>query len=245
MLVFDAPRVNSVLWVEVWVDSPGSQGCYIYRCPDDLPLQVGDILAVPFGTQVVGAVAVRILENLPEDLDPGRVRPIEEVIDRGILPPEFWSLLQRVADYYLTPFIQVLRTVLPPGLLTRSQRRIRLISTPVTPLRYESATTILTRLQSSKNDLAWSFLRQRIPDAEAGLRELLKLQLVESYWHHPSHPPAQTATGGGLAPGSAPGTDSTATRGGLGVETVGGRGTADGISGAIRYKSSNDSNPGT
>jgi primosomal protein N' (replication factor Y) len=38
----------------------------------------------------------------------------------------YWQLLETVSQYYQTPLIQVIRAALPPGLLGRSQRRVRL-----------------------------------------------------------------------------------------------------------------------
>ncbi|MFQ3614133.1 MAG: primosomal protein N', partial [Cyanobacteriota bacterium] len=116
-------------WLEVWVDHPHLGGCFTYRVPQEWDPQPGDVLSVPFGQQMAGAVALGWRSDLPEGVDPQSIREIEAVVAKGILPSEFWPLLQQVADYYLTPLAQVVRTVLPPGVLNRSQRRIRLLAT--------------------------------------------------------------------------------------------------------------------
>jgi primosomal protein N' len=55
-----------------------------------------------------------------------QVKPVAAVISPGVFSPSYWQLLEAVADYYQTPLMQVIRTALPPGLLARSQRRVRL-----------------------------------------------------------------------------------------------------------------------
>ncbi|KST66995.1 primosomal protein N' [Mastigocoleus testarum] len=114
-------------WVEVLVDCPGAMGIFTYRLPSHLQVKAGDILSVPFGTQIVGGIAVRLLFMPNIDLPKEKIRNIEDIVSVGFFPKFYWQLLNRVAAYYYTPLIQVIRVSLPPGLLGRSQRRIRLI----------------------------------------------------------------------------------------------------------------------
>ncbi|MBW4522350.1 MAG: primosomal protein N' [Scytolyngbya sp. HA4215-MV1] len=113
-------------WVEVLVDCPGAPGVFTYQLPPQISVQVGDILTVPFGSQQVGAIALCLLKTLPAHIDLVQVKPIHEVVSRSFFPANYWTLLQKVAHYYYTPLMQVVRAALPPGLLSRSQRRIRL-----------------------------------------------------------------------------------------------------------------------
>jgi primosomal protein N' (replication factor Y) len=177
-------------WVEVLVDCPGVQGLYTYRCIPGITIHPGDILSVPFGHQQIGAIAIRLLADLPDDLDPSTVKPVEEVVSSGFFAPHYWALLHRVASYYCTPLIQVVRTAMPPGLLGRSQRRIRL--SPNAPLQvntvlYPAALQILEYLQAKKQgDYTWSFLQRKIRGARQGLQELLQRGWVESYLEPPT-----------------------------------------------------------
>jgi len=175
-------------WVEVLVDCPGAVESYVYRIPPELSVEPGDILSVPFGSQQMGALALRRLMQLPADLDANQVRAVEEVVGRGFFPTGYWSLLQRVADYYCAPLMQVVRTALPPGLLRRSQRRIRLTLPPDAPLTTQTsiAQQIVALLQSSPTtDYTWHYLQRQVPRARQGLRELLTLGWVESYLEPP------------------------------------------------------------
>ncbi|MEB3826668.1 primosomal protein N' [Phormidium sp. CCY1219] len=183
-------------WLEVLVDSPATQGLFTYRVPPELEVQPGDILNVPFGKQHLGAIAIRYVAQLPAELTKDKVKDVEEIVVAGFFSPHYWQLLERVADYYYTPLIQVIKTALPPGLLARSQRRIRLsgerppeaesfLSTP--------ARQILDLLRGSKSgDYTVKYIRRQVRRADAGLRELSKRGWVESYLESPKAPRAKT-----------------------------------------------------
>jgi primosomal protein N' (replication factor Y) len=176
-------------WVEVLVDCPGTQGLYTYRVPSDLVLHPGDILSVPFGSQQVGAIAIRFLDRLPPELDAGSVRLVEEVVSRGFFPQTYWALLQRVAAYYCAPLMQVIRTALPPGLLGRSQRRIRLNAAHAANANslQPPAQRLLEILQTQKQgDYSWHYLQRQVRGAHRGLRDLIQQGWVESYLEPPT-----------------------------------------------------------
>ena len=174
-------------WIEVLVDCPGAQGLYTYGLPADLTIQAGDILSVPFGAQQVGAVAIRLLAERP-DSAPASIRPISEVVSRAFFPAGYWNLLDRVALYYRSSLMQVIRVALPPGLLGRSQRRIRLTTLAQNELGiHPAAQQILALLQAQKQgDYSWQHLQRQVRNAAAGLRELLRLGWVESYLATPT-----------------------------------------------------------
>jgi primosomal protein N' (replication factor Y) len=177
-------------WVEVLVDCPGTQGLYTYQVPDDLKVQPGDVVAVPFGTQQMGGIAIRLLHQ-PPDLETGSIRSIAEVVSQNFFPSEYWALLNQVADYYCTPLMQVIRVALPPGLLGRSQRRIRLkpeaIPAEADLFLQPIARRILELLQQQKQgDYAWQYLQRQVRGADRGLRDLLRRGWVESYLESPA-----------------------------------------------------------
>lgn len=180
-------------WVEVLVDCPGAQGLFTYQLPPSLPVQVGDILSVPFGAQQVGAIALRLLSQLAAGLEPDKLRPVEAVIARGFFPVGYWPLLERVAQYYHTPLIQVMRVALPPGLLQRSQRRVRLNPQTISPEATASlgvtARQVLALLQASATgDYTWGYLQQKVAGMQGGLRELQRQGWVETYLKPPTPP---------------------------------------------------------
>lgn len=183
-------------WISVLVDVPGTEEkLYTYRIPAGLKVAPGDILSVPFGSQQVGAIAIKFLDKLPADLAATQVKNVEDVVVRSFFPRSYWQLLEQVAAYYYTPLIQVIRTAMPPGLLARSQRRIRLrgeIPPGADIFLSAAGRQILNLLQTAKTgDYTWQYIRRQVPKATSGLRELLNRGWVESYLEPPKPPRAQ------------------------------------------------------
>ncbi|MCC5606744.1 primosomal protein N' [Nostoc sp. CHAB 5834] len=186
-------------WVEVLVDCPGSTGLFTYRLPAQLEIKPGDILSVPFGAQQLGAIAIRLLAQPNVDLPPEKIREVEDIVSVGFFPSAYWELLNRVAAYYYTPLIQVIRVALPPGLLGRSQRRIRLVggrgtrgssyllaSPDPSAFLTPTARQVWELLQGQPaGDYSFIYLQQKVKSAYRGIRELLRFGLVESYLEPP------------------------------------------------------------
>ena len=182
--------IISPQWIEVLVDCPGTQGLYTYQIPPHLTVKPGDILSVPFGTQMVGGIAIQTLETLPAHLDQRQIKLVDEVITAGFFPKTYWQLLNKVAEYYCTELITVIRGALPPGLLGRSQRRIRLIPETIPPgadlFCSSIATRILRLLQSQKEgNYSVKYLQRQVRGANRGIRELSKRGWIESYLEPP------------------------------------------------------------
>lgn len=193
-------------WIEVFVDCPGAQGLFTYRLPATRVVQPGDILSVPFGLQQVGAIAVRCLTHPPAGLEPAKIRDVDDTIQAGFFSATYWHLLHRIADYYCTSLMQVVRVALPPGLLARSQRRIRLVSprpvadtlgtiepspTRAPPLDRSAhslaAQQLLALLHASKTgDYSWQYLQRQVQGARQGLQELVQQGLAEQYLEPPA-----------------------------------------------------------
>jgi len=190
-LVLAEPRSNYQLqspklpYIEVLVDCPGAEGLYTYQLPKHLSVQPGDILSVPFGKQVMGGIAVREVEQPPASIAINNIREVESVIAAGFFPKYYWNLLLKVAEYYCTEIMTVLRVALPPGILRRSQRRLRLLpNIPPGSASFLSvhAQQVLDILQSQKDgDYSAQYLQRQFQKASLGIRELLRRGLVESY----------------------------------------------------------------
>ncbi|GAB4239312.1 MAG: primosomal protein N' [Stanieria sp.] len=181
---------NQPQWVEVLVDCPGIQGLYTYSLPSDLIVNPGDILSVPFGAQIIGGIAIRLCHSPPVDLELSRIRPVEDVITSGFFPQSYWQLLQQVAQYYCSDLMSVIRVALPPGLLGRSQRRIRLKPESIPPgaetFCSVVARQILQLLQNqAEGDYSVNYLKNQVKGAIRGIRELSKRGWIESYLEPP------------------------------------------------------------
>lgn len=181
---------SSEQWLEILVDCPGIQDLYTYRLPEDLTVQPGDIVSVPFGAQTVGGIAIRWVKSLPADLDRDRIKAVKDVITAGFFPKDYWQLLNRVADYYCTDLMAVIKAALPPGLLGRSQRRLRLKKDAI-PEGAETfcsvpARQILHLLKTQKDgDYSDRYLQRQIRNANRGIKELIKRGWIESYLEPP------------------------------------------------------------
>ncbi|MEA5593852.1 primosomal protein N' [Rivularia sp. UHCC 0363] len=182
------PRMTPKQWVEVLVDCPGMTGLLTYGLPEQLEVKPGDILSVPLNTQTVGGIAIRKLTKPPQNIPIEKIRNIEDVVSAGFFPHSYWQLLNQVAAYYYTPLIKVIRVALPPGLLGKSQRRIRLISNQNTFISSLSpaARKILDLLQAQPaGDYSFIYLQRQVRNAYRGIRELRRLGLIETYLEAP------------------------------------------------------------
>ena len=204
------PTLETV-WADVLVDCPGGADrafdTYIYRVPSELVVSSGDIVEIPFGSQQIGGIVIRTLKCLPNHVSADAIKPIESIINNTFFNKRYWQLLIRVEDYYQTPLIRIVRAALPPGLLSRSQRRVRLCQSisfdtvklaDYLPQLSQSALLLIETLNSSATkDYSWQYLKQKIKapkqtgTAAAALKQLLRLGWIESYLVTPQSPKPQ------------------------------------------------------
>ncbi|MGF1493884.1 MAG: primosomal protein N' [Microcoleaceae cyanobacterium] len=203
-------------FVEVLVDVPiqtdqqSGQKLFTYQVPEGLQVQPGDILSVPFGQQQLGAVAIRLLTQAPNQLVLEKIKTVEAILYSGFFPATYPALLQRIADYYQTPLVQVIRAALPSGLLRGSQRRVRLCSEliPLGANEFLNAHTqkMLALLQSVKTgDCSWQTLKKKMGSeqtARRAERDLLKRGWIAVYLEPPKRPKAKLNTMVALAASS-------------------------------------------
>ena len=183
-------QLNSPQWIEVLVDSPGAQGLYTYSVDHKLNVKPGDIVSVPFGMKLTGGIVIHLLNVPPQNLAISRIRPIEGIITSGFFSDIYWQLLTKIADYYYTDLISVIKVALPPGLLRRSQRRVKL-NPEIIPPGAETfcsliAGKILQLLQSQKDgNYSVNYLRNQVKSASRGIQELSKRGWIEIYLEPP------------------------------------------------------------
>lgn len=202
------PQSGSV-WVNVLVDYGGQPAAYTYAVPAHLDVQVGDILTVPFRHQSIGAIALSLCTTPPANLVPDQIRAVEGIVEQRFFAPAYWALLQRVADHYQVPLMQVLKTALPPGMLAKSQRRLRLRRDRIPQTLPHSlapgVTTLLNDLQrSATGDYTWPYLQKR-GHSYRTMQQLIQLGWAESYLAPPQPPRAKqrqavTLVGGDTLP---------------------------------------------
>ncbi|MEA5419937.1 primosomal protein N' [Spirulina sp. CCNP1310] len=198
-------------------DQPNLQQLFTYIVPPELDLQVGDVVQVPFNTRQLTGIIVQGLTMAPTHIEAERLKPVGDRIATGLISPQYWELLNRVADYYHAPLMLVIRTAFPPGLLGKSQRRIRLIPdclSPKDPCPSEAdpsetespcpseveapdlpeaslppiAQSVLDLLRKSpKGDYTAKYIHQKITNAAIGIAYLIAQGWVESYLQPPRY----------------------------------------------------------
>jgi primosomal protein N' (replication factor Y) (superfamily II helicase) len=171
-------------WIEVLVNLPELKKLYTYRIPPDLSIELGDIVSVPFGSQILGGIAIRYVERLPEDLNANDIKEVENTIASNFFTDSYWQLLERVAEYYLTDLVTVVNAALPPGLLENSQRRICLDKYTI-PKRFAIVRKLLTFVKyKDKLSLVLAFTYclykpQIIPNGYSNFCNSVERQILE------------------------------------------------------------------
>jgi len=176
-------------WVDVLVDVPGTQEVFTYQA---IPgVAVGDVVQVPWRQRSVVGIVLGRVAALPEGVTPEQVKPIAALVHAQPFPPDYWPLLQKVADYYQTSLVQVLRLALPPGVFRRSQTRIKVTATTAPPYLSAPAQKLWDVLQSGSGDYSRRYLEQKVPGAQAALRELARYGVITTYCYFPGAPQVQ------------------------------------------------------
>ncbi len=165
-------------FVQVLVDCVGIEEPLTYAVPADVAVQVGDILHVPLKNRTVAAIALECMDSC----EIAEIKPVLEVVGRGLFSPTYWSLLKQTAQYYGTPLVQTLRCALPPQVLQRSPYRHELIACPFPLSRLSPAGLQVWQLFQAHGDISHRYLQQRVKGlARAGLKELRALGCIRTY----------------------------------------------------------------
>ena len=196
MELFDLASIKRDRYVSVIVDCIGIEDLLTYRIPEDIEVQVGDVLSVPLGNRQVGAIALQISDT--STITDTEIKSISLVISSGIFPKTYWEMLVRTADYYRTPLMQTVKTALPPKLLDQSHYRIKINPNLTVPDNLEihkipkSAQVVWEFLQEHRNNpkgISRRYISQKLGrSASSGLKELNKLAWIETYLELPNRP---------------------------------------------------------
>ncbi|OIP78011.1 MAG: primosomal protein N' [Oscillatoriales cyanobacterium CG2_30_44_21] len=194
MELFDLASIKGDRYVSVIVDCIGIEDLLTYHIPEDIEIQVGDVLSVPLGNRQVGAIALQISDT--STITDVKIKSVSSIISSGIFPKTYWKMLVRTAEYYRTPLMQTVKTALPPKLLDQSHYRIK-ISTAIVDavpqqLLSKSAQMVWEFLQEHQNNpkgISRRYIYQKLGRyASSGLKELHKLALIETSLELPNRP---------------------------------------------------------
>lgn len=99
-------------------------GPLTYEIPDAwVPLAAPGVRArVLIGRRRLTGLILQVHENQPEDIN---LRPIEEILDREpVVPDDLLELARFIADYYMAPIGEVVRSMLPSDLPPWGDRKV-------------------------------------------------------------------------------------------------------------------------
>jgi len=113
--------------VEVAVGLPVSK-TFHYRIPEKMKdtLQIGMRVLVPFKGRKVTGFAIDLLDQPPKGVEE-KMREVEDLLDEvPLIDPKMLRFHRWIADYYIYPLGEVIKTGLPPGLQLKSELVLRL-----------------------------------------------------------------------------------------------------------------------
>jgi primosomal protein N' (replication factor Y) len=100
-------------YAEVSVNSPaGERQLFSYSIPDNLALQPGHAVWVPFGSRILQGIVVELSEFPSVE----SVRPVDSLIQpEPLLSRTQLELARWISEYYLSPLFAAIALFLPPG----------------------------------------------------------------------------------------------------------------------------------
>src|SRR4030042_4714090 len=116
------------LYAEVAIALPVEKPLH-YAIPVQLrPIcEVGKRVLVPFGKRRVTGYLLATCSSLPPDCTDKEIKEIIDCLDEApLFDAEMLRFLHWVADYYLAPLGQVIKTALPPGINWESSYHVSL-----------------------------------------------------------------------------------------------------------------------
>lgn len=156
-----------------------------YLVPEKLAgrVRVGSRVTVPLQRQRVPAVVIEFLAESPHS---GRLKEIAGMVGtKPMFTENLLRLARWIADYYLVPYHQVLRTMLPQAVRARPETfltdsRVHLVKEPPAEVFERMSrcapmqARVLDMLRVAGGELALSSMRRDLPRAAAVIKPLLK-----------------------------------------------------------------------
>ena len=109
-------------WLDIWLEAGREGRVFTYAHPPaqpdgDTAVGIGDLVAVRLQGRRHTGLVVGLPPAPPEGLDPSKLLPIEAVVQRAAVDPQWRTLIEAVAAQCHTSAFKTLRSALPPGWL--------------------------------------------------------------------------------------------------------------------------------
>lgn len=98
-----------------------------YLIPDGVKVTIGSHVIVPLrGTQAKGVVI-----GLKDESHFKELKPIQEVLQETLLPPDLMKLAEWMSGYYITPLRQVIKTLVPSSIRANKKAKMQFYVTRI------------------------------------------------------------------------------------------------------------------
>ncbi|MFA4839160.1 MAG: primosomal protein N' [Candidatus Neomarinimicrobiota bacterium] len=154
---------------------------FSYQVPKEWAVELfpGQRVVAPLRKTAAVGYILRIYSRKPEGFE---TKDILEIIDfQPVFPSELFTFLQKVSEYYLSPFGKVLSAAIPPEYQTQKSRKLAVVRDAESeiPLEYEA----LYRKIEEKGEILLSGLKHTFDNEilRKGVALLKRLGLITEY----------------------------------------------------------------
>lgn len=149
---------------------------FTYRLPASLGEKpfIGQRVIAPLKQTTAVGFIVAFEDSPPSGVE---IRDIIEIVDhQPVFPPELFSFLRRMAEYYLTPLAKVLSIAIPPEYRLIKNRRLSIMPTELTVERYNDIYATI----AAQPDVSLANLRKKFDQTylEKGIAYLKQRHLI-------------------------------------------------------------------
>jgi primosomal protein N' (replication factor Y) len=160
-------------YAEVAVNSPIAQRrSFSYSIPSQLQVGVGQAVWVPFGSQVLQGIVVK-LSNYPSVETTKELSGL--ITSSPLLYPAQIELALWLSDYYLSPLFDAIALMLPPGFERRLATFLQLLPSSADLPQFSAEQEQLIHLLEGKDRLNFREIQRRLGKRKA---ELISQQLL-------------------------------------------------------------------
>jgi len=136
------PYNPPTMYAEIAVNVASLAGTFHFYVPRDLEgaLRAGHLVTVPFGGRDAQGVVVGLSDDAPEEIPAERLRPIIDLIDPApVLTRAQLDLAYWISHTYLTPLIDAITLMFPPGLARQAETVFCLSEAETSPAEMAAA----------------------------------------------------------------------------------------------------------
>lgn len=131
-----------MVFVEVILNSTSQSldRLFVYQADEEMAIQKGDLLMVPFGggNRAMQAFAVSVLRDMPRDISLDKlpsIKKVRKVVTRSILDDHGFALIEHMRRVYLSSWMDAIRLLIPKGELSGMGHKYRQVLVPGDEIR--------------------------------------------------------------------------------------------------------------